>query len=136
MSSAVSDPFGVRAARWVRAVVVATVALAGSGAGWAEDGADSAAPASDAPLPTFEELEAAGATIGEIRIVVGDVFDTTDPKENNALFRTANRLHVETHPGVIRRGLLFASGDRLDVHVITSPSSASTRSTCSAPGRH
>lgn len=116
MSSAVSDRFGKGAATWVRATVVAMVALAAAGAGRAQDGTPPAA--GDAPLPSLEEMQAAGATIGEIRIVVGDVFDTTDPKENNALYRAANRLHVETRPGVIQRGLLFASGDRLDVHTI------------------
>jgi hypothetical protein len=84
-----------------------------------------AAPASfaqgegaDAPLPSFAELEAAGAIIGEIRIVTGDVFDTDDPREDNALFRAANRLHIETRPWVIRRSLLFRSGEPVRVHAI------------------
>lgn len=71
-----------------------------------------------APLPGFAELEAAGAIIGEIRIVTGDVFDTDDPREDNALFRAANRLHVETRPWVIRRALLFRSGEPVRVHAI------------------
>lgn len=31
-------------------------------------------------LPSFAELEAAGATIGEIRVVTQDIFDSTDPR--------------------------------------------------------
>ena len=69
-------------------------------------------------LPSFEELEAAGAIVGEVRIVNRDIFDTDDPKENNLLFRAANALHIQTGAGVIKRALLFKSGDRLSVRVI------------------
>lgn len=62
-------------------------------------------------LPTFEELEADGAVIGEIRIDSRDIFDLDDPKENNALYRLANALHIRTRPDVIRRALLFHSGE-------------------------
>ena len=65
------------------------------------------AMAEDTPVPSFAELEAAGATIGEIRIVNADIFDLDDPKENNALFRLANKLHIQTRAGVIKRSLLF-----------------------------
>lgn len=61
-------------------------------------------------LPTPKQLEAAGATIGEIRIVNGDVFDTDLPGENKSLFRLANKLHIETRPAVIRSQLLFKEG--------------------------
>ena len=84
-----------------------------------------AAPAwSQAPLeadpapPSFAELEAAGAVIGEIRIDNQNVFDERDPRENNALYRLVNWMHVRTRPEVIRRQLLFASGDRVSVRVI------------------
>src|SRR5262245_61275300 len=63
----------------------------------------------DAAALTPEALEAAGITIGEIIIENGDVFDTELPEENNALFRLANTLHVETKPDVIRSQLLFKS---------------------------
>lgn len=68
--------------------------------------------------PTFAELEAAGARIGEIRIVAQDIFDTTDPKEDKALFRWANAAHIQTRPAVIRRALLFKTGDALSVRVL------------------
>jgi outer membrane protein assembly factor BamA len=63
-------------------------------------------------LPDDATLEAAGAKIGEILIDVADIFDESDPRENNALFRLADRLHVRTHVSSIRAQLLFAAGDR------------------------
>lgn len=69
-------------------------------------------------LPGWAELEAAGARIGEIRIVSGDIFDTTDPKEDKWLFRAANRLHIQTRPSVIERQLLFKTGDRFSLRVL------------------
>src|SRR5262249_1684438 len=59
-----------------------------------------------------EALEAAGVVIGEIVVVAGDVFDPEIPSENNALFRLANTLHIQTRPGVVRSQLLFKPGDR------------------------
>jgi outer membrane protein assembly factor BamA len=70
------------------------------------------------PLPSFAELEAAGAVIGEIRIVNDNIFDLDDPKEDNFLFRLANKLHIRTRPGVIERTLLFHSGEPLSVQLI------------------
>ena len=66
----------------------------------------------------FADLEAAGATIGEVRIRVQDIFDTTDPKEDKLLFRWANALHIQTRPSVIERALLFKSGDKLTVRAL------------------
>ncbi len=78
-----------------------------------------AAPAPpEAALPSFAELEAAGARIGRIRIVTKNVFDTDDPAEDNALFRLANRLHPTTRPRVIERALTFREGDPVSVAVI------------------
>ena len=64
-----------------------------------------------APLPGFEQLQAAGAVFGEIRVVTQDVFDLDDPRESGALYRGANALRVQTRAGTIRRALLFASGE-------------------------
>ncbi|HEU4350503.1 MAG TPA: hypothetical protein VFR66_01380 [Burkholderiales bacterium] len=69
-------------------------------------------------VPTFAELQAAGARIGEIRVSTHDIFDLEDPAENNWLFRLANKLHIQTRPEVIRRLLLFKSGDPVSVQVI------------------
>lgn len=77
-----------------------------------------AAQQADSALPTFAELEAAGARVGEIRVVPKDIFDTSDPAEDYALFRLANRLHIQTREGVIRRAILFQPGDPVSVRAI------------------
>lgn len=69
-------------------------------------------------IPSLAQLEAAGARIGEIRIDTQNIFDLGDPKENNSFFRLANRLHVRTDPGVIRRALPFKSGEPLSAREI------------------
>jgi outer membrane protein assembly factor BamA len=71
-----------------------------------------------AGLLSFAELEAAGATIGEIRVVPLEIFDTNDPAENHALFRLANRLHIPTRESVIRRAILFQTGEPVSVRLI------------------
>lgn len=76
------------------------------------------AAAAQTPLPSFDQLEAQGAVIGEIRVDAQDIFDLDDPHENNRVFRAANRLHVTTRPWLIRRMLLFKSGERLSHRVI------------------
>lgn len=63
-------------------------------------------------VPDDAHLEAAGATIGEVRIDVGNIFDERDSREDTLLFRAANRLHKRTHESSIRAQLLFAPGDR------------------------
>lgn len=105
-----------------RQAVVAWLAVAMIGAAAAQPAVSdpaaeppAAAEATPAPLPTFAELEAAGARIGEIRIVNNNIFDLDDPDENKALFRAANALHIRTRVGVIRRSLLFKSGDPVSV---------------------
>lgn len=75
-------------------------------------------PALPQPIPTLSELEALGATIGEIRILIRDIFDTGDPKEDKLLFRWANALHIQTRVGVIERALLFKRGEKLSARVI------------------
>ncbi|HRP86056.1 MAG TPA: hypothetical protein PLS34_00875 [Gammaproteobacteria bacterium] len=62
-----------------------------------------------------EALENAGARIGKLSIHAENIFDLDDPAEDNALFRTMNRLHVRTRDGVIARQLLFGSGDAFRV---------------------
>jgi hypothetical protein len=63
-------------------------------------------------IPPDAELEAANAVIGEVLIDNQNIFNPDDLKDNNWLFRTANALHPRTKPRVIRRQLLFKSGDR------------------------
>jgi outer membrane protein assembly factor BamA len=76
-----------------------------------------AAPTATA-WPRFKALEAAGATIGEVRVTVGDIFDTADPLEDKALFRWANQLHISTRARVIEQALLFKRGDKLSVRLL------------------
>jgi outer membrane protein assembly factor BamA len=77
-------------------------------------------PASVTPveIPSFAELEAAGAVIGEIRVVTDNIFDLKDERENNAFYRAANLIHIRTRPGVVEDKLLFKTGDRVSVHVM------------------
>jgi hypothetical protein len=63
------------------------------------------------PLPTDEELERAQAVIGRITISAGEIFDPTVRGETGWLYRTANKLHVNTRPAVIRGQLLFKPGE-------------------------
>jgi hypothetical protein len=102
----------VASMRSLSRAVLAAVLLAGCKAMAQAQGTP--APA----LPSFAELEAAGARIGEIRIAAQDIFDTSNPKEDKLLFRWANALHISTRPHVIERALLFKSGDLLSVRVI------------------
>lgn len=78
-----------------------------------------AAPAAAQPeVPSFAELEAAGAIIGEVRIDTHNIFDVSDPDESGIVYRAANALHIKTRPELIRRSLLFKSGDRVSVRLI------------------
>jgi hypothetical protein len=76
------------------------------------------APSSAGKIPSFAELEAAGAVIGEVRIANRNIFDLADEKENGILYRAANALHIQTRASVIRRQLLFKPGERVSVRLI------------------
>ncbi|HZE12031.1 MAG TPA: hypothetical protein VE034_10655, partial [Burkholderiales bacterium] len=73
---------------------------------------------SDGKIPSFAELEAAGAFIGEVRIDTRDIFDLADEKENGILYRAANALHIQTRAWVVRRQVLFKPGERVSVRLI------------------
>jgi hypothetical protein len=60
---------------------------------------------------TREQLERSGTTIRAINIVVDNIFDTSKPDEDKALYRWANKVHVRTRPSVIEDILLFRAGD-------------------------
>jgi len=62
-------------------------------------------------IPDEATLVANGAVIGEVVIKRENVFDLSNPKENNWLFRFANRIHVVTRDKIVRKQLLIASGD-------------------------
>ena len=75
-------------------------------------------PPSAVKIPSFAELEAAGAVIGEVRVDNRDIFDLTDEKENGILYRAANAIHIRTRAAVVRRQLLFKPGERVSVRLI------------------
>ncbi len=104
-----------------RTILVAALLLAILSAAplFAEEGGGATQP--DPPrdrIPTESELVAQGAVIGDIRIRPENIFDIEDPRENNWLFRLANRLHARTRPWVIARQLLFQTGDRYDPRLL------------------
>ena len=67
-----------------------------------------------ADLPSDAELAAAGVRIGEVRIRPLEIFDTSIPEEDTALFRFANTLHIRTRPSVIADQMLFEPGQAYD----------------------
>ena len=69
-------------------------------------------------LPDSDTLERDAAVIGEITLEKLTVFDLSNPDENNWLYRLANRLHIVTQDKVIRKQLLFRSGDAYSTRVI------------------
>ncbi len=72
----------------------------------------------DEEVPDGAALEAAGAVIGTILYERQNVFDLSNPKEDNALFRLANRLHIVTRERVIRQQLLVRPGDAYSQRLI------------------
>ena len=60
----------------------------------------------------------ADATIDNIHITRLEVFDESNPRENNAVYRFGNRFHVLTRERTVARDLLFESGDPYDERVI------------------
>ncbi len=75
-------------------------------------------PPAERKIPSFAELEAAGAVIGEISINNQNIFDMGDEKENNVLYRAANAIHIRTRAGLIESKLLFKQGERVSVRLI------------------
>ena len=70
-----------------------------------------AAAANANELADGQVLESERAVIGRILLERSDVFDLSNPEENNALYRLANRWHIVTKEKVIQQQLLFKSGD-------------------------
>ena len=57
-----------------------------------------------------ERLEKEEVTIGRIVLEREDVFDLSNPKENNWFYRLLNKLHIITKERVIENQLLFEPG--------------------------
>ena len=66
----------------------------------------------DAPEDPLDprQLEKDNVVIGSIVLAKEDVFDLSDPDENNWLYRWANKLHIMTKDRVIEQQLLFEPG--------------------------
>ncbi len=115
MDNASRNPFNTRL---VCAALLVCAAWAAAPHAWSQTAQAPTGNGGVPSVPSFAELEALGARIGEIHIVNQDIFDLDDPKENNALFRLANRIHGTTRAGVIRGALLFKPGERLSMRLI------------------
>ncbi|MGB5132346.1 MAG: hypothetical protein WBO00_07005 [Steroidobacteraceae bacterium] len=63
------------------------------------------------PFPADAELEAQGARIGNVTILVKPIFDPEKPGENKALFRLADKWHMDSRESAISPQLLFKPGD-------------------------
>lgn len=77
--------------------------------------ASSLIPGADDP---WMDLQRQQAVISSIRIEVKDVFDLSNPEENNWVGRTANAVHLRTRSSVIRRTILIEPGDKVNAAVI------------------
>jgi hypothetical protein len=62
-------------------------------------------------IPSDAELVKNGAVIGTIEIDNQNIFNLSDPKDNNGVFRLADKLHVKTRARTVRNYLLFKPGD-------------------------
>ncbi|HEY8940251.1 MAG TPA: POTRA domain-containing protein [Cellvibrio sp.] len=68
--------------------------------------------------PAPDQMPHKPPAIEEITIVVHPVFDESNPKENNFLFRLVNKLHIDTKKHVIEKDLTFKKGEVLDKHLL------------------
>ncbi len=69
-----------------------------------------------APTPSWAEAQDTADSRGQIDtviVVTHDVFDESEA-ERNLVFALVNGLRFKTRPGIVRRELLFAPGDRYD----------------------
>jgi len=88
--------------------------LSFSAGAFGADSADSCSSPDRSTTPLNGDYkDYAGKTITAIRYTSVDVFDTSDPRENNGIYRFLNWLHINTRPAVIAPQLLFSVGDRL-----------------------
>ena len=79
---------------------------------------DAAQPARGNSIPSDAELERSRAVVGHIDILNENIFDLANPKDNNWLFRLADRLHPVTRKQTIRQQLLFQTGDPYSRHLL------------------
>lgn len=70
------------------------------------------------PVSIAGKIKSELPEIEEVTIVVHPVFDESNPKENNGLFRLVNRLHIDTKKHVIEKDLTFKKGDIFDKNLL------------------
>ncbi len=68
--------------------------------------------------PGDAELEAQGARIGSVTLRIQPIFDPEKPGERKALFRLADRWHIDTRESAINAQLLFRPGDSYSRRVL------------------
>lgn len=66
-------------------------------------------------IPPIEELERRAAVVGRIEVEVDDIFDESDPRENRALYRLANKLHLDTKDTTVLSQVLLQPGETYSV---------------------
>jgi hypothetical protein len=73
-----------------------------------------------APLTaqTWEELEEAGAVVESVEIRIGEVFDLEDPREDHALGRLANLVHIRSRESIVAREIIFQAGEPVSAALI------------------
>ncbi|HBI78315.1 MAG TPA: hypothetical protein DDY30_02675, partial [Marinobacter adhaerens] len=59
------------------------------------------------------------ARIASIRVLRRPIFDTTDPEQDNALYRTLNALNTPTWESALRAQLVFEEGDVYEPELIS-----------------
>jgi outer membrane protein assembly factor BamA len=72
---------------------------------------------SDRPTIPADDIPE-GAVIGELIFERQNVFDLTNPKEDNWFYALANRLHWVTRESLIRRQLLITEGDEFSQRLV------------------
>ncbi len=56
--------------------------------------------------------------IDSVEIITENVFDFSDPRYDNFIFRLANKMHIVTRASIVRRELLLGPGDIYDTALI------------------
>jgi hypothetical protein len=77
----------------------------------ADDRMHEAQPKKDDSSIDVAQLEADATIVGNIVLLKNDVFDLSDERENNRLYRLVNKLHIITKDHVIEKQLLLKPGD-------------------------
>jgi len=71
------------------------------------------------PVPDHLTLESKQAKIGNIIVTRHNVFDPNKPEEDIFVFRLANAFHAVSRESIIKRQLLFETGDLYAYRVLT-----------------